>query len=196
LYDELDIPRQTQEEAMRSAVLSALALLAFVAAAAAGSGTDYDPKTDFSAYRTFAWKEGTPAPSSLTEDRLHAAVQRELEEKGLKEDADAPDLYVVTHVSVRVEQRVDVDHFGYDLYPGYRYRGRYYRTYHPRTTDVRVYEVPIGTLVVDLVDAKTNKLVWQGVISDTVRAGSSPEKRTKRVNKKVEKLFRKYPPRR
>lgn len=181
---------------MKAAVPAAVVLVLLAGAALAGTSTDYDPKADFSAYKTFAWKEGTPASSTLTEDRIHAAVERELEAKGMEESQDAPDLYVVTHVSVRVEQRVEVDRFGYDLYPGYRYRGRYVRTYHPRTTDVRVYEVPIGTLVVDLVDAKTDKLVWQGVISDTVNPGAKPEKREKRINKKVGKLMAKYPPKR
>jgi hypothetical protein len=181
---------------MKAVPTTVALLLMFASLAAAGRGTDYDPKADFSSYRTFSWKEGTPAPSELTEDRIRAAVQRELEAKGMEESPEDPDLYVVTHVSVHVEQRVDVDHFGYDTYPGYRSRALYGRPYRSYPSSVRVYEIPIGTLVVDLVDARTGKLVWQGTTSDTVDRNAKPEKRERRINKKVGKLLQKYPPKR
>jgi hypothetical protein len=53
--------------------------------------------------------------------------------------------------------------------------------------------VKLGTLVVDLVDARSGRLVFQGVATGSI--GSRPEKNTKKLAKMVHKTFEKYPPR-
>ena len=92
----------------------------------AAVSVDHDAEIDFLTYRTFAWKEGTPARSDLVQKRIRNAVQRELEAKGLVL-ADGPaDVYVVTHVSVEGQTRVDIDHLGYHgTWRGYGSRRRY-----------------------------------------------------------------------
>jgi hypothetical protein len=45
---------------------------------------------------------------------------------------------------------------------------------------------------VDLFDAQSRKIVWQGVGKDTL--SSKPEKRTKEIDKQITKMFRKFPP--
>ena len=58
------------------------------------------------------------------------------------------------------------------------------------TTTTEIYKV--GTLVVDLFDAKTKKLLWRGSSSDTLSNNS--DKNIKNLDKGVEKMFQKFPP--
>lgn len=146
---------------------------------------DYDKSADFSKYRTFAWKKGTPSKDPLMEKRIRDAVEQELKAKGLSRADSAPDIFVVTHASSRKEQQVQIDNLGYSGYGG---RGWYSRG----PTSVNVYEIPIGTLMVDLVDAKTNELVWRGLAEKTL--SEKPEKVAKLIYKVVKKMFKKYPP--
>ena len=56
--------------------------------------------------------------------------------------------------------------------------------------DVIHYQV--GTLVVDLVDADSGRLVWRGTATDTIV--HSQEKKAKKIRKAAVKLFKKFPP--
>jgi len=159
----------------------ACVVLTLASLAMAGVKVDYDTGTDFSDYRTFGWLEGTPAPSDLVQKRIVAAVESELTQKGLASATGDADVFVVTHASVGKQIRIDADTWGY--------RGRWHGGW--GTTTANVSEIPVGTLVVDLVDAGSKELVWRGIASETL--ASNPEKSEKRINKVVKKLFKKYP---
>ena len=58
------------------------------------------------------------------------------------------------------------------------------------TTTTETYQV--GSLVVDLFDAKTKNLVWRGSSSDTL--SNNADKNTKNLDKGVQKLFAHFPP--
>ena len=58
------------------------------------------------------------------------------------------------------------------------------------TTTVDTYKV--GTLVVDLFDANTKKLIWRASSSDTLSDKS--DKNIKTLDKNVEKMFEHFPP--
>ena len=55
-------------------------------------------------------------------------------------------------------------------------------------------EILVGTLVVDVVDAKTKTIVWRGTATKDVDTKASAEKRDKNINRAAEKLFKNYPP--
>jgi hypothetical protein len=59
---------------------------------------------------------------------------------------------------------------------------------------VRAEEILIGTLVVDVVNAKTKTIVWRGTATKEVDVNASPEKRDRNINRAAEKLFKSYPP--
>jgi hypothetical protein len=50
----------------------------------------------------------------------------------------------------------------------------------------------VGTLVLDMYDAQTKRLVWRGVATKTV--SKKPEKNEKALEKAVEKMFKNFPP--
>ncbi len=58
------------------------------------------------------------------------------------------------------------------------------------TTTTETYKV--GSLVVDLFDAKSRSLVWRGSSSDTL--SNRPDKNTKNLDKGVQKMFAHFPP--
>jgi hypothetical protein len=61
-------------------------------------------------------------------------------------------------------------------------------------TDVVVREITVGTLTVDMVDAKRGQLAWRGLATKKVDDDEDPEDRDKHVFKAVSKIFKHYPP--
>ena len=50
----------------------------------------------------------------------------------------------------------------------------------------------VGTLVVELIDTSTSKVVWRGVASGTISDKS--ENNTRQLQKAVAEMFKAYPP--
>ncbi|MEZ4703066.1 MAG: DUF4136 domain-containing protein [Rhodothermales bacterium] len=158
---------------------------------------DYDAETDFSHYASFDWL----APPGHIEDPLISypsmaltikkSIERELIGKGFDKVDEDPDFYVVYHASVeRQLTRSYIDTWGY-YYPRYHRYPRY-RRYPPVAWGfvyVDAYEE--GTLVIDIVDAGTNELVWRGsargAVGDPVLARS-------RIDEAVSRILAPFPP--
>lgn len=62
----------------------------------------------------------------------------------------------------------------------------------PSTATTTVNEYKVGTMVVDIFDAKDKKLVFRGVGQDEV--SDKPEKNEKKIEKATEKMFKNFPP--
>jgi len=166
---------------MRSTTLALFGVVALAATASlAGVSVDYDRSADFPRFKTFRFEQGTPADSPLVQARIEAAIRRELEAKGWALGDGDVDVHVVTHAAVTTRTRIDVAGYG-----GYRYRRWGNATAH-------VSEIPIGNLMVDLVEAASERLVWRGVAGGTV--GTRPEKSEKKIDKVVGRMFRDFPP--
>ena len=52
----------------------------------------------------------------------------------------------------------------------------------------------MGTLVVDIADAKKGELAWRGIGVKEVKTDAKPEKRDKSINDAMKKIFKNYPP--
>jgi hypothetical protein len=57
-----------------------------------------------------------------------------------------------------------------------------------------VRDILLGTLVIDLADAKKGQLVWRGIGQKEVDTDAKPDKRDKSINNAVKKIFKNYPP--
>lgn len=163
---------------MKSATFLRLALVtALVGCASAQVKTDFDQNANFSDYQTYSWMNTTRmsamAQATLFDRRLRAAVESQLAAKGLKK-ADGngeADILIVYHAGV--QDKLDVQQWGY----------------FGRRWDVREYQQ--GTLIVDVVDAKSMSLVWRGTaIGETNTSNPSTEK----LNQTVQKMFERFPP--
>jgi hypothetical protein len=174
--------------------ISTIALLVAVLPAIAWAQKttyDYDKSASFGMYRTYALKDGTPAGQQLIDQRIVAAIEAQLAAKGMKRDDTTPDVFVVYHVAF--DQQKDISSYSSGpMYGGYGwgYGGGWGST----TTDVRVREILIGTLAVDMVDSSRKQMVWRGLGTKEIDTGAKPDKRDKNINKAVEKIFKNYPP--
>jgi len=157
-----------------------LAMLSVVTGALAKVTVDYDETIDFGNYRTFAWDKGTPAASPQVQSYIEQAINDALQSGGLSQSTGAPDLYVVVHASLKKEQEKGEGWFGYSS------ATKKWGVQH----DTIKYEV--GTLLVDLVDAKSNELVWRGLATKTLN--KRPKNVKPLIDKAVKKMFRRFPP--
>ena len=55
--------------------------------------------------------------------------------------------------------------------------------------------IPTGTVVIDLVDARTDRAVWRGLAKDRILTDGTPEERTNAVSEAMAELFAGFPPR-
>ena len=169
-------------------------LLAVLVVTAAACSTlevtsDWDHTADFSKYRTFDLREGTKVSDSLIEQRIDRGIVSLLEAKGLRRDPSNPDVLVYTHVRVSSQTQIDYNSFGYGGY--YGWGGWRTGGWGPSTATVR--EIPVGTLIVDLVDARKKALIWRGTATDTI--SSDPNARSQeKVDKALAKVFETFPP--
>ena len=160
-------------------VLAAITLLVAPAVIVAQKTSyDYEKTANFAAFKTYAHKQGTPVGQSLIDDRIVAAIETQLAAKGLTKAAD-PDIFVVYHMAFDKEKDISTYSSGYGGYG---------------TTTTQVRDILIGTLVIDVADARKGQLVWRGMGVKEVNTQNNPEKRDKSINNAVQKIFKNYPP--
>ena len=146
------------------------------------------PQLELSTYKTFSWapvkqleqpKEFTTRRDDLLDHQIKTQVNEALKKQGLTEVTQSPALQVA--YSVRVINSMEVT-------PGY-YPEPYYSYWGDQPVN-RLVEKKQGTVDIDLVDAKTGRLVWRGIaVSDVNDTGPS----TKQVQESVAKILTDLP---
>ena len=157
--------------------------------------SEADPEADFGSYRTFGFyaplaleKEGYATP---TTDRIKAAARAQLESRGYIYTPEQPDLWV--NLNAYMQKRTDVTSIptvDYNYYYSYRARSYFAVPFWHDETHVRQYTE--GTLNVDLVDRRKNRLVWEGIAVGRI-AKLKPEERAARIDSTVADIFARYP---
>ena len=175
---------------LRPLALAALSAVVLGCAAVYEVRYDYDPAADLAALKTYAH---VPAPaqaegrdrakvSPLMDARVRASLDRALPPRGLTLDASgSPDLLVGYFLVL--EERVD-----WTWVSGYWGWGWWAP---PRPVP---YTYEAGTLVVDLVDARTKKLLWRGSTSAALTPASDPERSQARIDRAVDRVLANWPP--
>lgn len=150
---------------------------------------DFDPTANFSGFRTFAWREGTPAREPFLHQRIVSAIESQLAAKGLTRSDTDPDLYVTYHAAMEVHKSVTGFAGGIGGGPlGWRWGGGL------DSINLNLNEIPVGTLVIDLADAAKQHLVWRGMGVKELDFHAKPEKRDAAIVKAVGKILKNYPP--
>jgi hypothetical protein len=177
--------------------LRAAAVVALVLAAGGCSRfsvqADADPNVDFARFATFAWMPPDEAPpmdqrlqDRAIERRVQSGVEAGLRARGYQPaTGGTPDLWVTYRLisESRSSRGIPAGYGGYQL--GWWAGGRIQRTEN--------YER--GTLIVDVIDAKDDELVWRGSASARLLPHISFEKRAKRATEAVEKIMADFPAR-
>jgi len=154
---------------------------------------DFNKSANFAGYKTYAFKDGTKVGQQLIDDRIVAAIESELGAKGLTKATANPDVYVVYHVAFDKEKDISTyssgSAGGYGAY-GWGWGGGW----GGGTTTTQVRDILIGTMVIDVADAKQGQLAWRGMGVKEVNTQAKPEKRDKSISEAVKKIFKNYPP--
>ncbi len=160
-----------------------IVLLSATASLAQQVKTDYDRSADFSKYKTYSW-EKVQTQDPLWVDRIKEAVNTALTAKGLTPVESGGDVAIVAIEMTKNQRTLNTFYDGFG--GGWRWGGGF----GDATTTVDNYKV--GTLVVDLFDANTKKVIWRGSSSDTLSDKS--DKNIKNLDKGVQKMFDHFPP--
>ncbi len=173
-------------------VIAAFAIPALVVAQKVSY--DYEKTATFSGFKTYAHKDGTKVGQELIDDRIIAAIDAQLAAKGFTKATSDPDVFVVYHVAFDKQKDISTYSSGYGGGYGAYGWGWGGAGWAGGTTTTQVRDILVGTLVIDLADAKKAQLVWRGMGVKEVNTQANPEKRDKSINEAVKKIFKNYPP--
>ena len=154
---------------------------------------DYNKSANFAAFKTYAHKDGTKVGQPLIDERIVNAIDTELAAKGLTKAEASPDVFVVYHVAF--DKQKDISTFSSGYGGGYGpYGWGWGGGWAGGTSTTQVRDILIGTLVVDIADAKKGELAWRGMATKEINPQANPEKRDKNIANAMKKVFKNYPP--
>lgn len=183
-------------------IVSVLALMAvFAWGCAASAHIEKDPTANFAAYRTFTWMDKPDSLKAkgrnqeLLQKNMKMAVNRQMEKIGLRENRNKPD--ILLDYDVLVERSTRTRSESVYSQPFYRpffnpYTRRWGSIYYPSQymgQENYPESVTEGTVTITMIDAKTDKTIWQGWTTDIV---NSRNMTAKEIESSVAKILRKY----
>jgi hypothetical protein len=173
---------------LRFAALT-IAALALTGCASMNVSSYLERENDFPRYRTYTWAPpealdtGDPRLDNnpFFHERIQADVEKQLAARGFeKTTSSVPDLLIHYHASVN--QEVDVSSID-------RETGTC-----DDEGDCRPYVYEAGTLLIDFVDARTEKLVWRGWAKDSLDGVIDNQRlMEQKVDKAVARILERLP---
>lgn len=150
--------------------------------------SDYDRSVNFTEYKTFSMYNlaTTHTVSRFNAERIINSIRTEMAGKGYIEDDTNPDL-MVNAVSVLLNKngiKANTNSYGYgSVYRPYAYWGAPVAT----SATFQTYNYKNGTLLIDVVDTKTTRMVWQGMGSAEIE--KQPKNLDKTISRAVAKIM-------
>ena len=149
--------------------------------------TDYDKKANFANYKTFAYNKTSIDKleiSDLDKKRILYAIDEVMPSKGFTK-SETPD--IIISIFTKERERVDVyNNLGWGFGGGYGWGPNFGMNFSRGITSQE------GTLYIDIADAKTKSMVWQG--TGTGYLTTNTDKKDARTMEFVTKILEKYPP--
>jgi hypothetical protein len=185
---------------MLRALLGLALPVLLVVSCATPAYVEKDEQADFSRYKSFAWidnsnKEGKNHQNELLKNNVQEAVNAKLEKEGWTQDRKNPDILLsydmlVERTTREMRDPVYSQPFSRIFYNPYT--RRYGRIYYPSSFlgyDNNTVSVREGTLTITMLDAKSDKTIWQGWTTDEVKSRNVTKKE---VQSSVKNIFRKF----
>jgi hypothetical protein len=168
-------------------LLSVLFIATIASCSSVRVNADYDKKATFASYKTYAYlKNGVDKTeiSDLDKKRILYSIDEVMATKGFSK-SETPD--VLISIFTKERERVDVYNnmgvgWGWGWNPWWGMGMNY----------TNVSTTPEGTLFIDIIDAKTKELVWQGEGSGYLTKNT--DKKDARFKEFVTKILEQYPP--
>ena len=145
----------------------------------------------WSQYRTFEWGAADALPPGdprlekdpYFQDRVAGAIEKQMAAKGFERSAPKAKADLLIHYHAHIAERINVD----EIDRGYGNRV---------TADCRprVAHYEAGTLVVDIIDARTNRLILRGWARDSVEGVIGNRDRVRHtIDEGVARMFATFP---
>jgi hypothetical protein len=175
--------------------LTALTQAAIAAMAIAGCATmnvssHVERGLDVSQYKTYDWGPADALPTGdarldkdpFFQDHVQGAVEKAMAARAFEwATSGTPDLRI--HYHANITERIDIDRLD---------RERGYCTGEGCAPPTTRYEA--GTLVIDVIDARTNRLVWRAWSQDTVKDMlDNQDVMARQIDEAVTRMFARFP---
>jgi hypothetical protein len=175
---------------------AALLVLFLLGCTSVRLGLDYDSGFDFSGFTTFSLRPDEEKKRSedsrenpLMDTRIRDAVKNILSSRGYVRTTPEEADFLVGY-DVTIEKKLEVN----TVSAGIGFGGHSPWGSVGFQTSVSQYDE--GTIIIDILDRETERLVWRGSGSRRVRLTRNPEKTTKMVNRAVSEILAQFPPKR
>ena len=167
----------------------------------------YDTECDFKAYSGFAVVYVNKDDNrDLQRNIVSKTLKRYIEQKGYTNvEKSKADFYFTVHLSVQTKSEVETNYESMRIRPRYNYE--YWNnplidanlSTYPYNQDMRVttstYEYEEGKLVIEVIDAKKQEVVWQAVAKDEIAAQYTNEEMNAYISEVIAELFKDFPSR-
>ena len=185
---------------VRRAILGVLPVLLAATAFAQKVKIEYDHDVDFSAYRKYDWKQhpfmkSHPESKQFTvgAELVRSKTNEILMGRGYQPVDFEPEFYITQFITARMGQEThtvpaEVAYPNAYMWPGswYSWSGAWFSSW-----DTYVENYVQGILLLDIVDAKTNKLLWRAACKAKI---DDMRERHKDVEDTVKKALKSFPP--
>jgi uncharacterized protein DUF4136 len=147
---------------------------------------------DLSRYRTFDWGPADALPTGdarldkdpFFNDHVQGAVETGLAARGFHLIAPGETADLLIHYHANISRRINVNH-----------GARAYDYCSQADCPPELVEYEAGTLVLDVVDARTNKLIWRGWAQNSVEDMlHKPDIMAKTIDEAVTRMLLRLPP--
>jgi len=172
----------------------------FLMACSPTAHIEKDESTDFSRFKTYSWMDDENGKNrkkinNLTEQNIQLAVNEELRKEGWREVKNNPDVLIGYDILVEKATRernspVYSQPFSRVYYNPYT--RRFNSIYYPSRFlgyDNDAYTTREGTITVNMVDVRSDKVVWQGWTTAEVNSNNLTKKE---IQAGVKSIFRKF----
>jgi len=159
---------------------------------------EYDKSVDFTKYKTLEYhgwaaefdKILSPADKRLIEE----SFAQEFKKRGVKVVQSGGDMVATLFIMLQKKHRTSATANPYSGYGGYYGYGPGYG-WGPSysSTTYKTIDLLVGTLVCNLSDPKTKRLIWEGKATKTVEQDHDQNTRDKNIPNAVARLMRYYP---
>ena len=158
---------------------------------------DYDSHANYTAYKTYDWyaaskraqgkADGVENP--IMDRRVRSAVERQLAAQGFKTEKTGEPDFLVTYYPVYHRGTV---YTTTGIGSGWGWRRPWGYGVSTQFTEARNYRE--GSIILEIVDNKTNQLIWQAVAEGALTGLEDPQDADEQVDLAVKKMLSRFPP--
>jgi len=158
--------------------------------------TEYDPEVSFKNFNDYAWipeptlpKKNQHIDNKDLDHQIRTSVDKSLVSKGFQiNDSSQPSFLVGYHIAIDQKTTINTVNRYYGYEPAWNpnaWRG---------TTDLGQHNFEQGTLIIDIVNASTNELLWRSNASAEIDPYANTKTRLQRIDKAINKMLSDFPP--